>query len=37
MSTRLYGHDPLTYFIDIPERLPTARMVDLDVLLPWDW
>ena len=37
MSARLSGHEPLAYFTDILERLPTARMRDLDALLPWNW
>jgi len=37
ISARLCGHEPLAYFTDILERLPTARMRDLDALLPWNW
>ncbi len=37
MSARLSGHEPLAYLTDILERLPTARMRDLDAMLPWNW
>jgi transposase len=37
VTAKLNGHEPLAYFTDVLERLPTARMRDLDALLPWNW
>ena len=31
------GLEPLAYLTDILERLPTARMKDLEAMLPWNW
>lgn len=36
-SARLAGVPPLAYFADILQRLPTARMRDLEAMLPWNW
>jgi transposase len=36
-SAKLNGAEPLAYLTDILERLPTARMRDLDSMLPWNW
>ena len=35
-SAKMNGHEPLAYLTDILERLPTARMKDLDAMLPWN-
>ena len=37
VSAKLSGREPLAYFTDVLQRLPTARMRDLDALLPWNW
>ena len=37
VTAKLNGHEPLAYFTDILGRLPTARMRDLDEMLPWNW
>lgn len=36
-SAKMNGHEPLAYLTDILERLPTARMKDLEAMLPWNW
>ena len=36
-SAKLNGLEPLAYLTDILERLPTARMKDLEAMLPWNW
>ena len=37
ISATMNGHEPLAYITDILERLPTARMRDLESMLPWNW
>ena len=36
-TAKLNGIEPLAYLTDILERLPTARMKDLEAMLPWNW
>lgn len=36
-TCKLNGIEPLAYLTDILERMPTARMKDLDAMLPWNW
>jgi transposase len=36
-TAKLNGIEPMTYLTDILERLPTARMKDLEAMLPWNW
>ncbi len=36
-SAKMNSHEPLAYLTDILERLPTARMKDLEARLPWNW
>ena len=37
VTAKLNGLEPLAYLTDVLERLPTARMRDLDAMLPWNW
>ena len=36
-SAKLNGLEPLAYLTDILERMPMARMKDLEAMLPWNW
>ncbi len=36
-TAKLNGIEPMAYLTDILERLPTARMKDLEAMLPWNW
>jgi hypothetical protein len=36
-TARLNGIEPLAYLTDILERMPRARMKDLEAMLPWNW
>ena len=36
-SAKINGLDPQAYLRDVLERLPTARLSDLDDLLPHNW
>jgi len=36
-SARLAGLAPLDYITDVLQRMPTARMRDLEAMLPWNW
>ena len=37
ITAKLNGHEPLAYFSDVLQRLPTTLMRDIDELLPWNW
>jgi hypothetical protein len=36
-SAKINGVDPNAYLLDVLTRLPTAKLGDLDALMPWNF